>query len=352
MRAIGTIAYVTKGLYDPSVTYKEMDVVLYSGSLWEPKKETTGNAPPETQKNEDGTPASNEWWKLFLPGALGDDYIKKTDIAKAPTETEAGKLGIVMPDGKTIQIDENGLLTGTPIDFMGTPKALQEAIQSGEVTEGMNLFIEDAEDSEEPDPDHPNNMLFPLDDFLSTVSSNAVMNRVLTNALNRLEQLENETRALRSTLTEFGLSKICPVDVTDVTEDNGMVLGAKEKNPSIEGTLSNFLNKIDKNSEISIYHIADISQTIAESSIVIEQDGTYFLYARGLTSGAGNSYLSILLNGEVICDSHCAANTIVTLTCERFYKLLSGSTITFKVLNMSDRIDGYQFADVVKIGKY
>lgn len=259
MRAIGTIAYVTKGLYDPSVTYKEMDVVLYSGSLWEPKKETTGNAPPETQKNEDGTPASNEWWKLFLPGALGDDYIKKTDIAKAPTETEAGKLGIVMPDGKTIQIDENGLLTGTPIDFVGTPKELQQAIQAGEVAEGMNLFIEDAEDSGEPDPDHPNNMLFPLDDFLSTVSSNAVMNWVLTNALNRLEQLENETRALRSTLTEFGLSKICTVDVTDVTEDNGIVLGAKEKNAAIDGTIANEIKKTSEEINEKIKNVSSIS---------------------------------------------------------------------------------------------
>ena len=90
MKKIGRVKYVTKGVYDPDVTYKKQDVVLYEGSLWEPKQETTGNAPPDHQRNEDGTPASNEFWQLFLPGALGDDYVKKTDLSKPPTETEAG----------------------------------------------------------------------------------------------------------------------------------------------------------------------------------------------------------------------------------------------------------------------
>lgn len=142
MKEIGRIAYVTKGLYDPSVTYKEMDVVLYGGSLWEPKKETTGNAPPETQKNEDGTPASNEWWQLFLPGALGDDYVKKTDLAVAPTETEPGKAGVVIPDGKTIRW-ENGLLVGASVDFVGTKDELLAAIESGSVKEGATAYLFD-----------------------------------------------------------------------------------------------------------------------------------------------------------------------------------------------------------------
>ena len=250
MKAIGTIAYVTKGLYDPSVTYKEMDVVLYSGSLWEPKKETTGNAPPETQQSEDGTPASNEWWKLFLPGALGDDYVKKTELSKAPTGDEPGKPGVNFPDGKTIKIDGDGMLTGVPLDFIGDWKELQESMESGEVTEGMTGFIFGSEGGSE-DPDHPNSFLFDIDDFLSTVSSNAVQNRIVTAALNRIEELANqnkqiieETKALRATLTEFGMGKICPTDLVDATEDNGLVLGAKEKNASVSGSLANGLESI------------------------------------------------------------------------------------------------------------
>lgn len=286
MRAIGTIAYVTKGLYDPSVTYKEMDVVLYSGSLWEPKKETTGNAPPETQKNEDGTPASNEWWKLFLPGALGDDYVKKTDLAAAPTETEPGKAGIVIPDGKTIQADENGVITGTPQDFSGTPSQLQSAIASGEVKNGMVGYLdplsenslkrgvvkivdgkpvvygesgkeeneavgvyifEEKETFDAAIADHliPVGALIvktydaiemaggPFDAELSTESENAPQNKAVANAL-----------SVKASQTEYGMAKICPVDVTDVTEDNGLVLGAKEKNSTVDGTLANKISSL------------------------------------------------------------------------------------------------------------
>lgn len=244
MKKIGRIKYTTMGQYDPEVTYTEMNTVLYEGSRWEAKKETTGNAPPDNAKNDDGTLAENEFWRLFLPGALGDDYVKKTDLSRPPTETEAGTPGVNFPDGKTIQIDENGMLTGTPLDFMGTWKSLQEGIASGEIKDGMIGYIRGDSENEE-DSDHPNSFLFPVDDFLSLISSNAVQNRIVTAALERLEQLENETRALRASLEQFGLAKICPLDLTDVTEDNGMVLGAVEKNASIEGTISNiFSNRL------------------------------------------------------------------------------------------------------------
>lgn len=249
MELIGRIKYETKGAYDPAATYRAMDVVLYSGSLWEALKDTTGNPPPENQRNEDGSPASNEFWQLFLPGALGDDYVKKTDIAKAPTETEQGKVGVVMPDGKTIQIDENGLLTGTPLNFMGTLKELQEGLTSGEITEGMIGYVKGTPDNPE-DPDHPNNILIHIDDYLSLVSSNAVQNRIITAELNLIKelveqnkQLIEETRALRASVETFGFSKICPVYVTDITEDNGFVLGALEKNPAVNGTLANIIEE-------------------------------------------------------------------------------------------------------------
>lgn len=241
MEKIGRIKYVSKGEYSPDVTYTQMNVALFEGSLWECLKETTGNPPPDHVKNEDGSIAENEFWRLFLPGALGDDYIKKTDIAKAPTEAEPGKLGVFFPDGKTLQInEETGELTGTPVSFAGSWKELQEAIESGEVEDGMVGYIRDTGDEgEDPDPDHPYNMLFDFDTFLSTVSTNAVQNWVVTTALNRIEQLSNEIKELRAGLETFGLGKIVSADVTDVTEANGLVCGAFEKNPNVEGSLAN-----------------------------------------------------------------------------------------------------------------
>ncbi len=244
MKRIGRIKYITMGQYDPTATYTEMQNVLYEGSRWEAKKETTGNAPPDSPKNDDGTFAENEFWRLFLPGALGDDYVKKTDLATAPTETDPGKPGIVMPDGKTIQIGPDGLLTGTPLDFMGTWKELQEGLASGEVADGMIGYIEGSLDDTE-DPDHPNNMLIKIDDYLSLVSSNAVQNRIITAALNKVKELAEqnaqiieETRALRASIETFGLAKECPVDLVDATVANSMFLGAQEKNPAVAGSLS------------------------------------------------------------------------------------------------------------------
>lgn len=245
MKKIGRVKYVTKGIYNPAVTYKKQDVVLYEGSLWEPKQETTGNAPPDHQRNEDGTPASNEFWQLFLPGALGDDYVKKTDLSKPPTETEAGKPGINYPDGKTIQMDENGMLTGTPLDFSGTWDELFAGIDSGEVKDGMVGYVKGTK-SDPDNPNHPNNLLLDFDDYLSLYSSNAPQNRIVTAMLNQIKalaeqnaQLIEDVKELRASVNSFGLAKVCPVSVTNVTEDNGMVLGGWEKNESVAGSLAN-----------------------------------------------------------------------------------------------------------------
>lgn len=124
MKEIGTIAYTTKGVYSPDATYQPMNVVLYAGSLWECTAETTENTPPDHQYEENGDAASNDYWRLFLPGASRDDYVKKTDIAEAPTDTTPGKAGIVIPDGETITVDENGKISGSAkVDTATTEKA-------------------------------------------------------------------------------------------------------------------------------------------------------------------------------------------------------------------------------------
>lgn len=83
----------------------------------------------------------------------------------------------------------------------------------------------------------------PFDDALSFESDNALQNLVVAAEVARLDDAIASAIALRATLTGFGLGKICPTNVTDVTEDNGLVLGAKEKNPSISGTLGNLIKK-------------------------------------------------------------------------------------------------------------
>ena len=93
----------------------------------------------------------------------------------------------------------------------------------------------------------------------------AVLDRILTletgiqDTKNRLQQSEAELQAIKSSLqnsnielsalknskataSAYGLSKIS--GSTTVTEDAGLVLSAKEKNPAVNGTLANEINKV------------------------------------------------------------------------------------------------------------
>lgn len=259
MNDAGRIGFVYKYDYDPAETYEKLDVVLFGPSLWTPKQDTTGNPPPDQSQSGQENVRENEFWTMFLPGAPGSDYIKKTDISKAPTETESGKPGINFPDGKTIQIGEDGMLVGTPLDFTGTLKELQDAITSGEVKDGMTGYVSGTGVDGE-DENHPNNMLFDFDNFLSTISSNAPQNRAVTAAINELRNAVESINQLRATLEAYGLAKI--TESTTVTEaDSGLVLGAKEKNPNFEGGLANLIKKIEPN-----FYFAKPSDNIANIS--------------------------------------------------------------------------------------
>lgn len=242
MSDAGKVGFVYKFDYDPEVAYEKLDVVKFGTSLWTPKADTIGNPPPDQVQEGQENIQENDYWVLFLPGALGGDYIKKTDLAVAPTETDSGKAGIVKPDGKTIQVDADGLLTGTPLDFMGTWKGLQDAIESGEAKNGMVGYISGTGVDGE-DENHPNNMLFDFDDFLSTISSNAVQNRIIAAVINELRGALEEIKQFRATIESFGFSKIS--ESTSVTElDSGLVLSAKEKNASLPGTIANRIETV------------------------------------------------------------------------------------------------------------
>lgn len=86
----------------------------------------------------------------------------------------------------------------------------------------------------------------PFDDALSDESENAVQNKIISAEVERLDQSIADALALRASLTGFGLGKVCPVGLTDATEANGLLLGAFEKNASIEGSIS---NEIKENTE-------------------------------------------------------------------------------------------------------
>lgn len=84
----------------------------------------------------------------------------------------------------------------------------------------------------------PNGWTGQIDSEMSLESGRPLENRKITEALQVIEHDIEQLLQLRSSLTQYGLSKICPNDFVTATENNGMVLGAKEKNSTIPGTLA------------------------------------------------------------------------------------------------------------------
>lgn len=292
MSDAGKVGFVYKFDYDPSASYEKLDVVKFGMSLWTPKGDTTGNPPPnQSQKGQENV-QENEHWVLFLPGALGSEYVKKTDLAKAPTETTAGKAGISYPDGKTIFSDENGMLTGATAGKELTQEELEEQIANGDLEAGDVVYLTGKSEG-------TNGLLIVVDKELNEDSVHAIRNSAVAKAINAAnslieenQRLISETQALRATLEGFGLAKICPVDVTDVTEANGMVLGAFEKNASVEGTIANETEKkvpkngvSEINGRISVFSEVQPNDTSVYSAQIVSVAKSE--YPEGSVSGYG-----------------------------------------------------------------
>lgn len=79
-----------------------------------------------------------------------------------------------------------------------------------------------------------------LEDELQSVKDELALSGIELEAL----------KASRATPSAYGLAKICPVDVADVTEANGMVLGAFEKNKSFKGSIANQVHNIENSISI------------------------------------------------------------------------------------------------------
>ena len=77
----------------------------------------------------------------------------------------------------------------------------------------------------------PNGWTGQIDSKPSLESKRPLENRAITEALQKIDRDIEQLLQLRASLTGYGFSKICPTEITTVTEDEGLVLGAKEKNP-------------------------------------------------------------------------------------------------------------------------
>ena len=72
--------------------------------------------------------------------------------------------------------------------------------------------------------------------IFTPMQSGGGVNKDLLNRIATLEEEVSQLKRQKAGKTEYGLSKIS--DLTDVTTDGGLVLGTKEKNATIPGTIA------------------------------------------------------------------------------------------------------------------
>ena len=81
----------------------------------------------------------------------------------------------------------------------------------------------------------------PVDSFLNRKSKNAIANNAVAEAIERIEQDIERLEGLKASLTQSGSVQLS--SASDVTDSTGMALPVTEKNPTIDGTLANELQK-------------------------------------------------------------------------------------------------------------
>lgn len=151
----------------------------------------------------------------------------------------------------------------------------------------------------------PNGWARRPDQQLSLESDNSIANFAVTEELQNIQGYINRLEAMKASLTEYGMGKICSTNLVDVTEDNGIVLGGKEKNPSIEGTLANAISSLEGRFDVvgtkingEKYEGIEIpNDTYATIGKIKLNKGLYYISATGWTP-AGNQAVVLLGPGS------------------------------------------------------
>lgn len=113
------------------------------------------------------------------------------------------------------------------------------------------------------------------DSELSLESTRPPMNRAVTEALQVIDHDIEQLLGLRASLTGYGFGKICPVNVTDVTKDDGTVCGGFEKNPAVVGSLANRIEATKKDTRYT--YSENTAHVSTNWGYIREKNNTVFL---------------------------------------------------------------------------
>ncbi len=312
MAIAGRVAVVPKGEFSASLAYKRLDMVLYDGNGYIAKKETTGNLPTDTEywmlsvqglsgnaekiiyvNTESGLTAENVQAAIDEMAKITGNAVFKTDIAKAPdpsdTDSPNGKLGISKPDGKTIKISPDGMLTGASTDVTWTLKELGENLKSGNYEEGMTVFVKVSDGS------GGGGFLVKIDSEFSETSENALQNKIITAKMNQIDALTAQiqeslaqVQALRADLENYGLVKLSSSSA--VTDSAGLAVPTSELNAATEGTLANRIETLKTDVNINKTTIENkCLKNFGWSNVAVPDHNLNNVKLRGMIDYAGET---------------------------------------------------------------
>lgn len=151
------------------------------------------------------------------------------------------------------------------------------------------------------------------DDKLSLESRRPPTNRAVTEALQVIDHDIEQLLELRASLTGYGFGKICPVNVTDVTQDDGTVCGGFEKNPAMVGSLAYVSAQIEK--EVNCVSI-DVNDKITKDfNDYVPSKANKFkcFYLGGTGSEWTNSFTDAYFHGFLISVARTSMNYLAQI---------------------------------------
>ena len=147
------------------------------------------------------------------------------------------------------------------------------------------------------------------DDKLSLESTRPPTNRAVTEALQVIDHDIEQLLELRASLTGYGFGKICPVNATDVTQDDGLVCGGFEKNPAVVGSLAYVSAQTEEK-----MHSVNIEISKDFNDYVPNKVNKYECFYLGGTGSAwANSFTDAYFHGFLIAIARTSMNYLAQI---------------------------------------
>ena len=213
MNDAGKVAFTPKGDYSSTVTYEYLDTVVYNGNAYAALKTTTGNAPTDSDTDEN--------WRLLARGG--------TSVPVAKEETTG-----VVKASSDIGVSDDGSM------ILETDYTSQESLAELTSGESRTTFFGKIAKA-----------VSTLISHITTSATSSVLGHVkLTNSVSSTSTSTAAVPASVKKAYDLANMAVPTANISQssaITETGTYVLDAVEKNASVEGTMAHDIAELNSN---------------------------------------------------------------------------------------------------------